>query len=235
MSLSKVLIVHNSYQHAGGEDAVFSAEAALLRQRGHEVVEYTDDNWRINGINQVALAARTIWSRPSYQAVLQILRDVCPDVVHFHNTFPLISPSAFTACQEVRVPVVHTLHNYRLLCPAATFFRDGHVCEECLGKTLPWPGVVHACYRGSCSSTAVVAAMLTTHRCLETWKNQVDMYIALTEFSRRKFIEGGIPSEKIVVKSNFIHPDPGIREGRPESLLPSSRQSLRHGYACLGL
>src|SRR5687768_15757282 len=146
MSLSKVLVVHNSYRQAGGEDVVCAAEAALLRQHGHEVVEYREDNWRIAEMSRLAVAAQTIWSRPARQKLLRMAHHVHPDVVHFHNSFMLVSPSAYYASQEAGVPVVQTLHNYRLVCPAATFFRDGHVCEDCLGKTPPWPGVMHACY-----------------------------------------------------------------------------------------
>ena len=188
----RILLIHNHYQYSGGEDAVFGAESALLRQNGHKVVEYTEDNSRIDGMSRGAVAARAIWSSPTRRRLTAILRDRHFDIAHFHNTFPLISPSAYTACREVKVPVVQTLHNYRLLCPAATLFRDGQVCEACLGKTYPWPGVWHACYRGSRSQSAIVAAMLAVHRGLKTWQQQVDIYIALTEFSKQKFIEGGI-------------------------------------------
>ena len=233
MALSKILVVHNSYQQPGGEDTVFNAETALLRQRGHEVTEYREDNGRVNGMNRITLAARTIWSRPTRDRCLGILRNVRPDVAHFHNTFPLVSPSAYSAFRQAGVPIVQTLHNYRLLCPTSTFFRDGHVCEDCLHKTPPWPGVMHGCYRGSCSQTAVVAAMLTVHRCLKTWKNQVDMYVALTEFSRRKFIEAGIPPDKIVCKPNSVHPDPGIREGSGSYALFVGRLSPEKGLFTL--
>src|SRR5215216_822256 len=133
----KILLAHNSYQQAGGEDVIFTAEAALLRQHGHQVVEYREDNWRIQEMNRLAAAAQTIWSHPAYRTLLQLVQHVHPDVIHFHNTFLRISPSAYYACQEAGVPVVQTLHNYRMFCPAYTFYRDGHVCEDCLDKTPP--------------------------------------------------------------------------------------------------
>src|SRR5713226_1627805 len=225
----RILLIHNHYQHSGGEDAVFAAESALLRENGHEVVEYTEDNQLINGMSGAAVAARAIWSRSTRRRLIKILRDIQFDVVHFHNTFPLISPSAYSACREAKVPVVQTLHNYRLLCPAATLFRDGQLCEACLGKTPPWPGVWHACYRESRSQTAIVAGMLTVHRWLKTWQEQVDIYIALTEFCRQKFIEGGLPSEKIHVKPNFVNPDPGLRKGNGHYALFVGRLSLEKG------
>ncbi len=233
MALLKVLVVHNSYQQAGGEDVVCAAEAALLRQHGHEVVEYHEDNRRIQEMSRLAVAAQTLWSRPAHRKLLQLVRHVHPDVIHFHNTFLLISPSAYYASQEAGVPAVQTQHNYRVLCPAATFFRDGHVCEDCLDKTLPWPGVVHACYRGSRSQTAVVAAMLTVHRALKTWRDQVDLYLAVTDFSRRKFIAGGLPAEKVVVKPNFVHPDPGMKDGHGRYALFVGRLSPEKGLRTL--
>lgn len=127
-----------------------------------------------------------------------------PDLVHVHNFFPTASPSIYSAARSQGAAVVQTLHNYRLLCPNALFFRDGHVCEDCLGKFVPWPGVRHGCYRDSRAATAVTAAMLTVHRARRTWLKEVDMFIALTEFSRQKFIEGGLPAERIAVKPNFI-------------------------------
>jgi glycosyltransferase involved in cell wall biosynthesis len=131
------------------------------------------------------------------------------------------------------VPVVQTLHNYRLLCPNALFFREGRVCEDCLGKAFPWPGVAHACYRESRPASGTVAAMLFAHRTLGTWKGAVDLYVALTEFARRKFVEGGLPSEKIVVKPNFVDPDPGMGQGRGDYVLYVGRLSKEKGLDTL--
>ena len=135
----KVLVAHNSYQHAGGEDAVFDNEARLLRQSGHEVREYLDDNHRIAEFSSTRLGIETLWSRSSYKKLSAVLAEFRPNVVHFHNTFPLISPSVYYAARNHSVPVVQTLHNYRLFCPAAAFFRDGKVCEDCLDKAAGKP------------------------------------------------------------------------------------------------
>ncbi len=212
----KVLIVHNTYQQPGGEDIVAAQEANLLRRAGHEVVEYRRSNHEVNVLtlrNRMALARRAIWAGDTVRDLRALIQRERPHVAHFHNTFVMISPSAYQACREMSVPVVQTLHNYRLFCPRADFFRDGHVCEECLGKTPPWPGIVHACYHGSRTATAVVATMLTVHRLLQTWDEQVDIYITLSDFARQKFIQGGLPAEKIMLKPNFVDPDPGIHEG----------------------
>lgn len=209
----RVLVAHNYYQQPGGEDTVFAAETELLRRYGHEVVEYTERNERIDSMNIGAVALKMIWSLSSKKKIIEILDRTKPDVAHFHNTFLLISPSAYYACKDRNVPVVQSLHNPRLLCPAGNFYRDGRVCEDCVGKTPPWPGVLHGCYRSSRTQTALVATMLTLHRMLKTWDRVIDAYIVFTEFYKKKFIEGGLPSEKITLKPHFVDPDPGCRNG----------------------
>lgn len=206
----RVMLLHNTYQHPGGEDQVFAAEGALLEERGHEVERYTVSNDLIDGMSRTALAASTVWNRDSYRALRAQFRAKRPDVAHFHNTFPLLSPSAYAAARDEGVPVVQTLHNYRLLCVNALLFRDGHICNDCLGHRVPWQGVAHGCYRGSRLASAAVATMIALHRARGTWMNDVDVYIALTEFARGTFIAGGLPADRIVVKPNFVHPDPGL-------------------------
>jgi glycosyltransferase involved in cell wall biosynthesis len=138
------------------------------------------------------------------------------DVVHFHNTFPLMSPAAYYAARAEGAAVVQTLHNFRLLCPGANLFRDGRVCETCLGRSVPLAGVKHKCYRDSTLATAATAGMLTAHRMIGTWQSAVDAYITPTAFAREKFIAGGLPAERIHVKPNFVDPDPGAAPGPEE-------------------
>jgi glycosyltransferase involved in cell wall biosynthesis len=204
MNNQRVLLIHNYYQHSGGEDAVFALEKSLLMDHGHTVFEYTDSNKRIESLGYINSAVQTIWSQPSYNAIKRILQDVKPDIAHFHNTFMLVSPSAYYACVELGVPVIQTLHNYRLVCPNAYLFRDGAICEECIDLKNPFPGVFHKCYRDSYSQSAVVAGMLGAHWLFRTWQNKIDFYIALSEFARQKFIQGGLPENKIIVKPNFV-------------------------------
>jgi glycosyltransferase involved in cell wall biosynthesis len=209
----KILAVHNRYQRPGGEDQVFVDETALLEARDHRVLRYEVHNDQVEQVNRLTLAKDTVWNTPAYRELGALIRRERPDVVHFHNTLPLVSPAGYYAARAEGVPVIQTLHNYRLLCPVALFFRDGRVCEDCMGKAVPWPGVVHKCYRGSRAASGVIAAMLTVHRVLRTWTEMVDVYVALTEFARSKFIEGGLPAGKIVVKPNFVAPDPGRGQG----------------------
>ena len=204
-----IALLHNYYQHRGGEDAVFEAEARLLEERRHSVIRYAVHNDEVGAYSPIHLAQATVWNPDSYKALTALFHAEKPDLVHCHNTLPLISPSAYSAAHDAGIPLVQTLHNYRLLCPNALFFRDGHVCEDCLGKTFAYPAVLHKCYRGSLPASAVVAGMTAVHRLLGTWEKRVSRYIALTEFARGKFIEGGLPEEKIVVKPNFVETDIG--------------------------
>jgi glycosyltransferase involved in cell wall biosynthesis len=229
----RVLVVHNYYQQPGGEDQVFAAEAHLLELHGHEVARYELHNDQIAELSCLRLGAATVWNGSSYRNLRDIVRIWRPDVVHFHNTFPLVSPAAYYAAKADLLPVVQTLHNYRLLCPAATFYRNGGACEDCLGKFAPYSGIIHACYRGSRAATGAVAAMLTVHRTLGTWNRQVDVYVALSAFASSKFVEGGLPPQKIAVKPNFLHPDPGAGDGRGRFALFVGRLTSEKGLRTL--
>jgi glycosyltransferase involved in cell wall biosynthesis len=207
--------VHNRYRQPGGEDEVFLRESELLRSAGHEVLEYATHNSEISEhgiLSKAKLAARTFWAWDSVARLRSVLRRERPDLAHFHNTFPLISPAAYYACHQEGIPVVQSLHNSRLMCPASTLYREGRACEDCLGRVVPWPGVVHACYHNSHLQTAVVAGMLAGHRVLGTWQEKVDAYIVFTDFFRQKFIRAGLPQKKIFVKPHFLGTDPGMKQ-----------------------
>lgn len=228
-----ILSVHNKYQIRGGEDESRESEERLLREMGHQVEVYEEDNQHVASLNPAQMALRTIWSKEAYKIVKQRLQGSTYDIVHVQNFFPLISPSVYYAAKEEGVPVVQTLRNYRLLCPNALFFRDGQVCEDCMGKFIPYPGVLHGCYRESKMASVGVATMLTVHRAMNTWTEMVDLYIALTEFARQKMIEGGLPAEKIAVKPNFVHPVPSLGEGRGGYALFVGRLSVEKGLDTL--
>lgn len=210
----RVLVVHNRYQYRGGEDTVVEAEVDLLRAHGHPVETYFRSNDDVAGIGKLQLAAQTLWSRRTIEDVDRVAERFAPDIVHVHNTLPLISPSIYWAAHRRGIPIVQTLHNFRLLCPQAMLLRDGQVCEDCVGR-FPWPGIRHGCYRGSTAQTAMVAGSVELHRRLGTWHDKVSTYIALNDFCRDKFIQGGLPPDKIVVKPNFIDAPPP--KDRPRS------------------
>lgn len=229
----RILSIHNRYQIRGGEDECHEAEVNLLREIGHQVEVYEENNDRVATLGNLPMAARTVWSQEAYETVRSRLTAQPYDVVHVQNFFPLISPSVYYAAKAEGVPVVQTLHNYRLLCPNALFFRDGRICEDCLGKFVPYAGVQHGCYRNSQIASGGVATMLTVHRAMSTWTKMVDLYIALTEFARQKFIDGGLPAERIMVKPNFVSPDPGPGTGNGGYALFVGRLSTEKGLDTL--
>jgi glycosyltransferase involved in cell wall biosynthesis len=229
----KILMLHNRYLLPGGEDQVSAAETGLLRDYGHEVELLEEDNRRVEQLGKTQTALRTLWSRESYRRIDEKLRGKSFDILHVQNFFPLWSPSVYYAASRHRVPVVQTLHNYRLMCVNSLFFRDQHVCEECLGRAIPWHGVVHACYRDSRAASAVVAAMLGAHKLAGTWQKRVAIYIAVSDFAREKYIAGGFPEAKIVVKSNFIHPAPAPGNGGGGYALYVGRLSPEKGITTM--
>src|SRR5579863_78811 len=203
----KILLIHNLYQQPGGEDAVFDNERRLLEEAGHEVSTYVRSNSEIdalNGLQKIILPARSAWAIDARREITQILRLEKHDVVHVHNTFTMISPSIYSACAASGIPVVQTLHNYRLVCPAGNFFRANQVCEECVDHGA-WHSLRYGCYHNSRAVTSVVVATMAFHSLLGTWHRNIARFIALTEFARGKYIEAGLSSEKIVVKPNFLH------------------------------
>jgi glycosyltransferase involved in cell wall biosynthesis len=211
----KIILVHCRYQQTGGEDIVFGQERRLLERAGHQVVVFDRSNEEANsyaGIKRLVLLQKAVWNGDTRREFAEVLRAEQPDLVHIHNTWIMISPSIYAACREVGVPVVQTLHNYRLLCPEGTLFRNGAICEECLQHTL-WRSVRYGCYRNSRVSTAAMAMTLVVHRSRHTWERDVNCHIVLTEFARNKFLEGGLPAEKMFVKPNFVYPDPLLLAG----------------------
>lgn len=229
-------MAHNRYQNRGGEDIVFETEKALLQRAGHDVVVYERHNDEIASYGawrRADLLRRTTWASGSARAIREILSAKRPRIAYFHNTFPLISPAAYYACVSAGVPVVQTLPNYRLICPGANLVRDDRICELCVGKLIPWQGVRHSCYRGSRTQSAAVAGMLLFHRLAGTWQRCVHTYVTLTEFSRRKLIDGGLPPEKVVVKPNFVYPDPGPRQHDAGYALFVGRLSEEKGVSTL--
>lgn len=228
----KILSIHNTYLIRGGEDGSFAAKNKLLKDKGHHVVIHTESNTRIEQLGKIRTAAKTIWSKETSKYFKKLLTEQRIDLIECENTFPLISPSIYYVANEMGVPVIQNIRNYRLLCPNALFFREGRVCEDCMGKFVPWPGVKNKCYKESLAGSATIAAMLTTHRALGTWRDKVDMYVALTEFARDKLIQGGIPSDRIAVKPNFV-PDPGEGSGEGDYVLYVGRLSPEKGIDTL--
>lgn len=201
----KILLIHNYYQRQGGEDKVVEVEKKILELYGHTVVLLKKHNDEISNLfSKIKVAVNAIYNKQAYREVATVIQQFKPDVVHVHNFFPLFSPAVFYACHHTKTPVVLTLHNFRLFCLNACLFREGSICEKCLHTTMPLAGVYHKCYRNSYAGSLSIATMLAFHKLANTWTSKVDAFIAPSLFTKNKFIEGGLPSEKIFVKPNFI-------------------------------
>lgn len=202
----KILQIHNRYQFPGGEDEVAAAERQLLQENGNEVFLFERQNQEINhyGLRKKAsLFFKPTWSFSAKREVATILRTHSIDVAHLHNYFPLVSPSIIYACYEARVPIVYSLHNWRLLCSSGLFYRDGRPCTLCVKRRF-FPAIKYACYHGSRLQTASVVLMQLIHWYLRTWQDLVAVFIAPSQFVKEWFVKASIPEEKIVVKPHFV-------------------------------
>lgn len=228
----KVLFIHNYYQQYGGEDTVVKAEKNLLTSYGNKVTVYSRLNsrvYRYSFLKKVNLYLSTHWSKDDYFDIKNIIQKENPDIAHIHNTFLLITPSAYYACRDSGLPIVQTLHNYRFLCPGGNLYIKGLICEECLKEKSFKKSLANGCWRNSRLLTASVTRMLKYHIDKGTFKNSIDCYIALTEFSKNKFIEAGYDPKKMVVKPNFVSFDPAKREKVGKYILFVGRLSEEKG------
>lgn len=236
-SVRRVLQVHTRYRQAGGEDRAVEAERVLLEDAGLDVEQVIFDNANLRESRSLAgdlrLAASAIWSPSAARRVETAARAHRADVIHVHNTFAAASPSVYAAGSALGMPVVQTLHNYRLICPAATLFRDGRQCTDCVGAPLPMPAVVHACVRGSRSQSLVAATAIGLHRRIGTFTRHVDAYIALTSFQKRMLVEGGLPADRIHVIPNFAEPDAAPGSVARSGILFVGRLSTEKGIDAL--
>lgn len=210
----KILLIHNYYgsQSPSGENAVFNAEMQLLRKHGHQVIEYTrhSDEIRQLGWGGLLKAAVGIpWNPFSLRKIRQLIEKEQPDVMHAHNTFPLLSPAIFYAAHDTKTATVLTMHNYRLFCASAIVMRNDKPCTLCLDQKSVKASIKYGCYRGSRLATVPLACSISLHRKIKTWQKQVDAFIALTEFQRNMMVKAGVPSEAIYVKPHF-YPDPPV-------------------------
>lgn len=229
-----IFIVHNFYQIGGGEDAVMENEVRLLESHGHQIKKYTVNNEQIGSLfSKIVTIINVPFSYSQYKKLLDKLTEEKPDVVHVHNYFPLISPAIFYACKKAKVPVVHTLHNYRAVCPTALLMHNNKINEKCVKGTAWWT-VSERVYRGSFVGSLALAIMVEIHKFLKTWLYKVDRFISLTNFSRSKYIESGWPERKVIVKPNFIEdPLENIQEVKQNYALYIGRLSKEKGVDIL--
>jgi glycosyltransferase involved in cell wall biosynthesis len=227
----RILILHSRYRSgpASGENRVVEDEARLLAEAGHHVGMFAPELGRPSGLGLVSAGIGTIWSRRSAQHVTTLIDRSNPSLVHCHNLFPALSPAVIRATRDA-VPVVMTLHNYRLQCLPATFFRDGTICEDCLGRA-PWPGVLHRCYQNSFAASAALASSLVLHESIGTFE-RVSLYLAISEFVRHKHVQAGLSPEQVIVKPHFTWPAER-RDGPGQYFLFLGRLSSEKGVDAL--
>lgn len=228
-----ILLVHCRYTRPGGEDSAYRAEAALLEANGHEVVRLEVTNDELVAMPRLQAAARTVWNGGAARMVEERVRETGARLVHVHNTFPLLSPAVYSGARRAGARVVQTLHNYRLACPSALMLRNGMPCEDCVGRSVAWPAVVHGCYRGSRAASAVVATMLRVHRSRRTWDRDVDAFIAVSAFLRDRVVAGGIPRERVHIKGPHLAVDPGAGTHDADYVLYAGRLSEEKGVRVL--
>jgi glycosyltransferase involved in cell wall biosynthesis len=232
----RVLLAHNFYRSSApsGEDEVVRGEQRLLETHGFEVIPFTRHNDELPAGLGGAIGASlsNAWSFQSVAALRALIRERRPDIAHFHNTFPQISPAAYLACREADVPVVQTLHNYRMFCANGLLNRGGEPCELCLGRNA-LPALRHSCYRDSRVATLGMVLGSTLHRARRTYQTLVDRYIVLTRFARERFVSHGLPTERIVVRGNCLPVDPGVGDGNGGYALYVGRLTAEKGVATL--
>lgn len=226
-------MAHTFYKQKGGEDESYRAESRLLEDYGHQVERFERHNRDLDTVSKSVVALKTIWNQECAGQLAQVATRTQADVVHFQNTFPLISPAAYSAARRTGSAVVQSLRNYRYSCVNGLLFRDGQICEACSGKSLAWPGVRHRCYRRSAVGSAVVASMQSAHKLIGTYDRQVDLYIAVSDFVKHKYVEFGLAADKIVVKPNFVYPDPGPDYDKRPFAVYVGRLSAEKGAARL--
>lgn len=211
----KIILSHNYYGSSSpsGENQVVEAEMELLLKHGHNLKMHTrhSDDIRSQGIiGSIRGALSTPWNPYEFRNINEKVRNFKPDLVHVHNTFPLLSPAIFHSIGG-RAARVLTIHNYRIFCPSAIFLRNSEICTECIDKKFPFPAVINGCYRNSRLATLPLAFNVYLHKILGTWKNQVDAFITLTEFQKELMIKAGLPREKVFVKPNFFPGKPKVK------------------------
>lgn len=207
----RILIIHNKYKQFGGEDVAVELESSILVKNKHDVEILYFDNFPIDGYgSRIGSAFRAIYNSSSARKVSKMIRQFKPDIIHIHNLFFIASPSVIYAAHKHKIPVILTLHNYRLICANALLLRNGQICELCTQKKFPFSGIRYKCYRDSAIESALVTSITGIHKLFKTWQNKIHTYITLNEFSKSKLLYSSlhIPPARMITKPNFV-PDPG--------------------------
>ncbi|WP_276371995.1 glycosyltransferase family 4 protein [Chryseolinea sp. H1M3-3] len=228
----KILMIHNKYQFQGGEDSVFQIESDMLSKHGHKVEQLIFDNKEIKGaFEKFLLVLRGIYNSQSAKELEKVIARFSPDIIHVHNFFPLASPSIFYVAKRKHIPVVVTLHNFRLICPTAVLYFHGKIYEKNIHSIIPWDGILKGVYRNSRLQTAGLAVITTFHNLIGTWRNKVNKFIVLTEFAQKKFKDSilRVSEDQFAVKPNFVEDNGYAQKAREDFFLIVGRLSEEKG------
>ncbi len=204
----RILFIHNKYRQEGGEDTALALETALLKQKGHavEILFFDNDVIGEGLIAKIQAFRNAVYNRSSERKLIRMIREFGPDIIHVHNLFFVASPSILSGAAKMHIPVVLTVHNYRLICCNAILLRNNQPCEICVKRKLPLAGVRYRCFRGSAAASGMVTLVTGIHKLRNTWQTKVENYIVLTRFAREKLLASslGITLDQLVVKPNFV-------------------------------
>jgi glycosyltransferase involved in cell wall biosynthesis len=232
----KILFIHNRYQYAGGEDAMLLMEKTALETHGHETEVLEFDNQQIDSLaSKIRTGLASFYNRQSAKRLKETVRRFRPDLIHVHNLFFTASPSVLFQAARMKVPVVMTIHNFRLICANALLLRDNQVCELCVQKKFPLHGIKYKCYRSSAIESALVTAITGAHKLLHTWQNKTSRIIVLSSFMKEKLLSSslGVAGDKLAIKANFVT-DTGIGDNQREDFyLFAGRLSKEKGIGVL--
>ena len=232
----KILFIHNTYQQRGGEDVIFENESELMESHGHSVERLLFDNHQIKtSLDKFLTGVKSLYNFESAKLVEAVIKNFSPDLIHVHNLFPIASPAILYVADKYKIPVVLSIHNYRLICPSATLLHNGKIYEKSIHSIFPLDAIVKGVYRGSKIQTASAVLMTGTHKLLGTWKNKVTRYIVMSQFAKNKFLDSSlnVAEEKWSIKPNFS-PDMGVGDtARENSFLFIGRLTAEKGIETL--
>lgn len=202
----KILQIHNYYKNKGGECAVVHAEKKLLEQHGNTVIQFVEDSADIGNYSLVKKATSLLqipYNVSIRSQLLAMIRENRPDVAHVHNVFPLVTPSIYHALKQYNIPVVQTIHNFRMLCPNGLFFTQGQICESCTTN-----GFI-AAVKKKCMHDSYVISGLYSSALWFAWKTgnfpyNINRYIVFNNFTAKRLVTGGVPHDRIIIGKNFI-------------------------------
>ena len=152
--------------------------------------------------NMAKSTFRIIFNFEAKKKMEQLIKDTQPDIAHLHNIYHQLSPSILLPLRKYNIPVVMSLHDFKLVCPNYTFLRDGQVCEECEGRHF-YKAIKYKCVKDSYLKSTISAVEMYLHKLFKIYESNIDRFIVLSQFSKERFVRYDLPEEKIILKTEF--------------------------------